>query len=105
MFKNKFFNKKMSYGQKSTYDKLKARTTPVAEKVIEEKTNNENKKNKKPKDMMTTEEKVKLANEILQGQDTQKDVKRIKVKDGLIERESSIGKSIITEDNKELLLG
>ena len=50
---------------------------------------------------MDTKEKIQLANEIL---DTPSKIKRIKKDKGLIERMEST-KSIITEDNKELLMG
>lgn len=65
------------------------------EKKEENKINNQNTKS------MDTKEKIQLANEIL---DTPSKIKRIKKDKGLIERMEST-KSIITEDNKELLMG
>lgn len=54
----------------------------------------------KNKSVMTTDEKVAMAQSILDG-DTQKP-KRIKKDKGLIERTES-SRTILTEDNKELL--
>ena len=54
---------------------------------------------KEEKSVMTTQEKVELANQVLS---TPK-VKRIKKEKGLIERTES-SKTILTEDNKELLI-
>jgi hypothetical protein len=59
---------------------------------------NENKKIREKRKVMTTDEKIALANEVLD----QPRVKRIKKDRGLIERTES-SKTIITEDNKELL--
>lgn len=55
---------------------------------------------KENKSVMTTDEKVALAQSVLEG-DVQKP-KRIKKDKGLIERTES-SKTILTEDNKELL--
>lgn len=54
---------------------------------------------KEDKNVMTTQEKVELASQVLS---TPK-VKRIKKEKGLIERTES-SKTILTEDNKELLI-
>lgn len=59
------------------------------------------KKNKKVnEEVMTTREKIAMAQEVLSN-DTQR-VKRVKKDKGLIERTES-SKTILTEDNKELL--
>lgn len=61
--------------------------------------------NKKTKNkVMNTSEKVALAQEILSSEDNKRNnVKRIKKDKGLIERTES-SKTILTEDNKELLV-
>ena len=51
------------------------------------------------KEVMTTSEKIAMAQEVLGGQAP---VKRVKRDKGLIERTES-SKTILTEDNKELL--
>lgn len=66
--------------------------------VIEEE-NNDIKVNEQ---VMTTSEKIELAQSVLNGQDAQVRVKRVKRDKGLIERTES-SKTILTEDNKELL--
>jgi len=53
------------------------------------------------KSVMTTEEKIALAQAALDGQEAPS-VKRVKRDKGLIERTES-SKTILTEDNKELL--
>lgn len=59
---------------------------------------------KKKNKVMNTSEKVAMAQEILSTEDNRKsNVKRIKKDKGLIERTES-SKTIITEDNKELLI-
>lgn len=58
-----------------------------------------NKQSEKQQAVMTTSEKIEMANEILNG-DAQ--VKKIKKDKGLIERADS-AKIVLTEDNKELL--
>ena len=65
--------------------------TPVAENNI-----NEN------KSVMTTEEKIALAQAALADQAAPASIKRVKRDKGLIERTES-SKTILTEDNKELL--
>ena len=60
--------------------------------------NNENNINE-GKSVMTTDEKVAMAQSVLNGTQT---TKRIKKEKGLIERTES-SKTILTEDNKELL--
>lgn len=60
--------------------------------------NNENNINE-GKSVMTTDEKVAMAQSVLNGTHT---TKRIKKEKGLIERTES-SKTILTEDNKELL--
>ena len=50
---------------------------------------------------MDTKEKIKLASEILENQPK---VKKIKKEKGLIERTES-SKTVLTEDNRELLRG
>lgn len=53
--------------------------------------------------VMNTSEKVAMAQEILSKEDNKKNnVKRLKKDKGLIER-TEISKTILTEDNKELL--
>lgn len=61
--------------------------------------------NKKTKNkVMNTSEKVAFAQEILSSEDNKRNnVKRIKKDKGLIERTES-SKTILTEDNKELLV-
>ena len=53
------------------------------------------------KSVMTTEEKIALAQAALDGQEAPS-IKRVKRDKGLIERTES-SKTILTEDNKELL--
>lgn len=62
---------------------------------------NENKDVKKDNEVMDTKEKIKLASEILENQPK---VKKIKKEKGLIERTES-SKTVLTEDNRELLRG
>jgi len=52
---------------------------------------------------MDTKEKIELANQIL-GNATEQDVKRLKNDNSLIER-TMTEKIILTEDNRELLMG
>lgn len=54
------------------------------------------------KEVMTTSEKVAMAQSVLNGADAAAPVKRVKKDKGLIERTES-SKTILTEDNKELL--
>ena len=54
------------------------------------------------KSVMTTEEKIAMAQAALDGQTPEVPVKRVKRDKGLIERTES-SKTILTEDNKELL--
>lgn len=61
----------------------------------------ENKPIKKDNEVMDTKEKIKLASEILENQPK---VKKIKKEKGLIERTES-SKTVLTEDNRELLRG
>lgn len=61
----------------------------------------ENKK-KVNEQVMTTSEKIAMAKNVLNGADQQASVKRVKRDKGLIERTES-SKTILTEDNKELL--
>lgn len=61
----------------------------------------ENKK-KVNEQVMTTSEKIAMAKNVLSGADQQASVKRVKRDKGLIERTES-SKTILTEDNKELL--
>ena len=70
---------------------LKVRPSTVSEK--------DNKINEN-KSVMTTEEKIAMAQEVLDGPAAK--TKRIKEDKGLIERTES-SKTILTEDNKELL--
>jgi hypothetical protein len=51
---------------------------------------------------MTTSEKIAMAQNVLNGADQAAPVKRVKRDKGLIERTES-SKTILTEDNKELL--
>jgi phage terminase large subunit-like protein len=62
------------------------------------------KENKKKVDeqVMTTSEKIEMAKNVLNSADQQASVKRVKRDKGLIERTES-SKTILTEDNKELL--
>ena len=71
---------------------------PEHESIAED--SGENKNKKKKDTMRTTEEKVALANSILEGESK---VKRLKKDRGLIERTES-SKIVLTEDNKELLV-
>ena len=64
-------------------------------------TPSENKINEN-KSVMTTEEKIAMAQEVLDGKPAAPHVKRVKKDKGLIERTES-SKTILTEDNKELL--
>ena len=61
----------------------------------------ENKK-KVNEQVMTTSEKIAMAQNVLSGADQAASVKRVKRDKGLIERTES-SKTILTEDNKELL--
>ena len=63
-------------------------------------TPSENKINEN-KSVMTTEEKIAMAQAALAGQSQAAPVKRVKRDKGLIERTES-SKTILTEDNKEL---
>ena len=54
------------------------------------------------KEVMTTSEKIAMAQNVLSGSDAAAPVKRVKRDKGLIERTES-SKTILTEDNKELL--
>jgi hypothetical protein len=54
------------------------------------------------KQVMTTSEKIAMAQSVLSGTDVAAPVKRVKKDKGLIERTES-SKTILTEDNKELL--
>ena len=54
------------------------------------------------KEVMTTSEKIAMAQSVLNGADAAAQVKRVKKDKGLIERTES-SKTILTEDNKELL--
>ena len=56
----------------------------------------------KNKTVMTTEEKIAMAQEVLNNKKTTPSFKRVKKDKGLIERTES-SKTILTEDNKELL--
>lgn len=61
----------------------------------------ENKKKVNDK-VMTTSEKIEMAQNVLSGVDQQVSIKRVRRDKGLIERTES-SKTILTEDNKELL--
>jgi hypothetical protein len=52
--------------------------------------------------VMTTDEKVAMAQQVMQGDAQASRIKRVKKDKGLIERTES-SKTILTEDNKELL--
>lgn len=54
------------------------------------------------KEVMTTSEKIAMAQSVLSGADAAAPIKRVKRDKGLIERTES-SKTILTEDNKELL--
>ena len=54
------------------------------------------------KEVMTTSEKIAMAQSVLSGTEAAAPVKRVKKDKGLIERTES-SKTILTEDNKELL--
>jgi hypothetical protein len=54
------------------------------------------------KQVMTTSEKIAMAQSVLSGTEAAAPVKRVKKDKGLIERTES-SKTILTEDNKELL--
>ena len=74
-------------------------TRKQQKKIVEECVNKDNNKIKK-KAVMTTEEKVAMAQNVLT---PASNTKRIKKDKGLIERTES-SKTILTEDNKELLV-
>ena len=74
-------------------------TRKPQKKLVEEYVNKDNNKIKK-KAVMTTEEKVAMAQNVLT---PASNTKRIKKDKGLIERTES-SKTILTEDNKELLV-
>jgi hypothetical protein len=57
---------------------------------------------KENKEVMTTSEKIAMAQSVLSGSEPTAPVKRVKKDKGLIERTES-SKTILTEDNKELL--
>jgi hypothetical protein len=57
---------------------------------------------KENKEVMTTSEKIALAQEVLSNAKVAAPVKRVRKDKGLIERTES-SKTILTEDNKELL--
>ena len=63
---------------------------------------NEN-KNNKVNNAMTTSEKIAMAQSVLTNDEKITPVKRVKKDKGLIERTES-SKTILTEDNKELLI-
>lgn len=69
--------------------------TKVIQKVSEDRKNNDKKNNE------VMDNRIKMAEEIIN--DTPKAVKRIKKDKGLIERTES-SKTILTEDNKQLLV-
>lgn len=70
----------------------------MASKAVTNKNNNNINENK----VMTTDEKIAMAQEVLSNESAPKTFKRVKKDKGLIERtESSI--TVLTEDNKELL--
>ena len=54
------------------------------------------------KEVMTTSEKIAMAQSVLSGSDMAAPIKRVKKDKGLIERTES-SKTVLTEDNKELL--
>lgn len=62
----------------------------------------ENKKETNNKQVMTTSEKINMVQSALNAQEPAMRVKRVKRDKGLIERTES-SKTILTEDNKELL--
>ena len=73
----------------------------TASKVVTNK-NNKNNNNINENKVMTTEEKIAMAQEVLSNESAPKRFKRVKKDKGLIERtESSM--TVLTEDNKELL--
>ena len=77
--------------------------TDIVENNVETKSTIKNKRKKKSN--MDTKEKVELASQILNNSNNEKDFqfKRIKKDKGLIERTES-SKTIITEDNREILV-
>ena len=85
-------------------------TTEYVEETVEQITKNNvsedtSNKTKKRKKNMDTKQKVEMAQQILNNEEETKNFnfKRIKKDKGLIERTES-SKTIITEDNKELLV-
>ena len=85
-------------------------TTEYVEETVEQITENNvsedtSNKTKKRKKNMDTKQKVEMAQQILNNEEETKNFnfKRIKKDKGLIERTES-SKTIITEDNKELLV-
>ena len=81
------------------YIKKRIDTRKPQKKLVEECVNKDNNKIKK-KAVMTTDEKVAMAQNVLT---PASNTKRIKKDKGLIERTES-SKTILTEDNKELLV-
>ena len=72
---------------------------PQKKAYVKEEKNNKTIKN----NVMTTSEKVQMAKDVLNGSEQQaQPFKRVKRDKGLIERTES-SKTILTEDNKELL--
>jgi len=83
---------------------LKRINTMKPQKKVENVVVNNKEENKivENKSVMTTEEKIRMAQNVLSGADMTAQVKRVKKDKGLIERTES-SKTILTEDNKELL--
>ena len=73
-------------------------SAPSGKAEVKEPKNNINEK----KEVMTTSEKVAMAQSVLNTQSSAAPFKRVKKDKGLIERTES-SKTILTEDNKELL--
>ena len=75
--------------------------TDVVDKTNKEDVEKENNE-RKPTKVMTTMEKIEAVKDVLDVQSPTQRVKRVKKDKGLIERTES-SKTILTEDNKELL--
>lgn len=84
--------------QKSNIVTKVASKEAFSKEIVEEKVNNEDKK----EDTVMNTDKIGMAEAVLD--ETPKAVKKIKKDKGLIERAES-SKTIITEDNKQVLFG
>lgn len=98
-------NKKVDFQENKPIDKEENFQESVQEKEDISHTNSENDNKEENKVVMNTAEKVEMANKILAQQESmpKQKIKKIRKDKGLIERTES-SKTILTEDNKELLI-